>query len=187
MGRRLLRGLLGMSLKVMPCDLKEANAFVSKYHRHHFAVVGHKFSLACVDGEGVVRGVCIVGRPVARLAGDKHHVCEVTRLCTDGTRNACSILYGAAARVARAMGFCKIQTYTLPGEGGASLRGAGWRLECQTAGGPWVRSDGKPRRRDQPESAKYRWALVLSDDARPFNLPSCLSADCAQHVLWADA
>ena len=40
-------------------------------------------------------------------------VVEVTRLCTDGTKNACSFLYGAAARIAKEMGYKQIQTYIL--------------------------------------------------------------------------
>ena len=89
-------------------NLDEANAFVSAYHRHHKPVVGHLFSLgACLEDKIV--GVVIVGRPVSRLRDDGL-TAEVTRLCTDGTRNACSFLYGAAARAAFALGFKRIGT-----------------------------------------------------------------------------
>ena len=114
-----------MSLTVIPLELKEANAFVAKLHRHHKPVVGHRFSIGCVDDGGILRGAAIVGRPVARLAGHPRDVLEVTRLCTDGTHNACSILYAAAAKAGKALGYKRIQTYTLPIEGGASLRAAG--------------------------------------------------------------
>ena len=97
-------------LRVVPCDLKTANEFVRKLHRHSRPVVGHKFAVgveACTraaDGERwALVGVAIVGRPVApRL--DNGKAAELTRLCTDGTRNACSMLYGAARRAARALG-----------------------------------------------------------------------------------
>lgn len=150
-----------MTLFVAPITVREANAFVEQYHRHHPPVRGHRFSLAAVDDSGRVRGVCVVGRPVSRGSGDHHDVAEVTRLATDGTRNACSFLYGAAARTCRAMGFLRLQTYTLPEEGGASLRAVGWHLEAMTKGGQWVHTDGKPRRQDLPQQPKWRWAVNL--------------------------
>ena len=92
-----------MALRLKSISLKDANAFVDALHRHHKKVQGHKFSLAAYDGDRLV-GVCIVGRPVARMLDDGSRV-EVTRLCTDGTKNACSFLYGAAARAAWALGY----------------------------------------------------------------------------------
>jgi hypothetical protein len=177
---------MGGGLQVMPCDLAEANAFVGALHRHHKPVVGHKFSLACVDASGLVRGVCIVGRPVARLAGDKHHVCEVSRLCTDGAPNACSILYGAAARTAKAMGFVRIQTYTLPIEGGASLRASGWVCEGRAGGGQWSHTDGKDRRADQPTEVKARWSKTFSVQPKAFRLPA-VATDTSQGDLLGSA
>ena len=149
-------------LRVVPAELSEANAFVALHHRHHQPVVGHRFSLALVDERGRVVGVLIAGRPVARLAGSPREVLEVTRLATDGTRDACSALYAAAARTARAMGFTRIQTYTLPEEGGASLRASGWRDEGSAGGGQWKHTDGKPRRNDQPTTVKTRWSRQLN-------------------------
>lgn len=151
-------------LIVVPIELKEANSFIAVMHRHHAPVVGHRFSLGAVDESGLLHGVCVVGRPVARLAGHPRDVAEVTRLATDGTYNACSILYAAAARACKAMGFRRIQTYTLPDEGGASLRASGWVMEGEAGGGQWKHTDGKPRRTDQPTSVKSRWALHF---ARP--------------------
>jgi hypothetical protein len=124
-----------VSLLVTPINLDEANAFVSKHHRHHKPVPGAKFSVAVSDG-AEVRGVAIVGRPVARMSDDGWTL-EVNRCCTDGTRNACSMLYGAAWRAAKALGYRKLVTYTLPEEGGASLRAAGWRLIGERGGGNW--------------------------------------------------
>ena len=112
-------------LDIVPVSLKEANAFVERYHRHHKPVVGHKFSIGATDGETIV-GVAIVGRPVSRYLDDGMTL-EVTRCCTDGTRNACSILYSAAWRAARAMGYKKIITYILESESGVSLKASGYR------------------------------------------------------------
>jgi hypothetical protein len=80
--------------------------------------------------------VVIVGRPVARML-DNGWTLEVNRCCTDGTRNACSLLYGAAWRAAKALGYRRLITYTLPEEGGASLRGAGWKDLGLRGGGNW--------------------------------------------------
>ena len=173
-----------MSLTVVPIELAEANAFISALHRHHAAVVGHRFSIGVVDQDGLLHGVCVVGRPVARLAGNPRDVAEVTRLATDGTYNACSILYGAAARAAKAMGFQRIQTYTLPEEGGASLRAVGWRNEGEAGGGQWKHTDGKPRRTDQPTSIKTRWALHFHRPIFEVQLPqSVWQADIQQVLL----
>lgn len=109
-------------LTLQPVSLAEANAFVALHHRHHKPVRGHKYSLGCFR-EGQLVGVAITGRPVSRYLDDGLTL-EVNRLCTDGTRNACSFLYGAAARAAKAMGYRKIITYILDTEDGASLRAA---------------------------------------------------------------
>lgn len=122
-------------MRVTPISLKEANAFVAAHHRHHKPVPGAKFSIAVSDDSGV-RGVAIVGRPVARKQDDGWTL-EVNRCCTDGARNACSMLYGAAWRAASAMGYRRLITYTMPQEGGASLRGAGWRLIGERKSGNW--------------------------------------------------
>ena len=124
-------------LTVIPCALSDANAFVKQHHRHHHAVPGHKFSLAVCDEEGTIRGVAIVGRPVARGL-DNGWTLEVNRVATDGCANACSALYGAARRATFALGYRKLVTYTLPSEGGASLRGAGWKCLGEAGGGVMV-------------------------------------------------
>ena len=121
-------------MRVTPIELSEANAFVSKFHRHHKPVVGHKFSIAVSND--VVCGVAIVGRPVSRHLDDGFTL-EVNRCCTDGTRNACSMLYSSAWKAAKALGYMRLITYTLPEEGGASLRGAGWTLVGLRGGGNW--------------------------------------------------
>jgi len=98
-------------LEIVPCELVEANDFVSQHHRHHRPVTGHKFSLAVSDGE-TVRGVAIVGRPSSRMLQDGETL-EVTRVATDGAINACSALYAACWRAARAMGYRRLVTYIL--------------------------------------------------------------------------
>lgn len=131
-----------MSLQIVPITLEEANAFVSQHHRHHKPTIGHKFSIAASEGE-MVRGVAIVGRPVAR-GNDDGWTLEVSRCCTDGVRNGCSMLYGAAWRATKALGFRRLITYTLPAEGGASLRAAGWTLIGERGGGNW-NTPARPR------------------------------------------
>jgi hypothetical protein len=118
-----------------PIDLASANDFVTRLHRHHKPVRGHKFSIAASDDLGI-RGVVIVGRPVSRILDDGLTL-EVTRLCTDGRANACSFLYGAAARAAFALGYRRIGTYIRADELGTSLVGAGWRMVAQVKGRSW--------------------------------------------------
>lgn len=148
------------ALKTTPVTLKDANAFVASFHRHHRPTVGHKFSVGCsVDNKLV--GVAICGRPVSRHVDDGETL-EVNRLCTDGTKNACSRLYAACARIAKEMGFKKIVTYTLPSEGGASLKASGWRCAGQNKGGSW---DSPTRRRTDkaPTEPKWKWEKQLHE------------------------
>lgn len=144
------------NLHIEPITLKAANEFVSKYHRHHKPTVGHKFSISCVQ-DGIVRGgVAICGRPVSRYLDDGLTL-EINRLCTDGTRNACSILYGACARIAKNMGYKKVVTYILKSENGASLKASNFICEGEAGGEIWT---GKRSGRDNgvPKEKKTRWA-----------------------------
>ena len=150
-------------LSLVPITLTEANEFIRRLHRNHKPVVGHKFSIGvaqCVeitddDGPLKIVGVAVVGRPVSRHL-DNGWCLEVTRCCTDGTRNACSLLYGASWRAAKALGYKKLITYTLPHEGGAALRGAGWRCVGEAGGGNWnVKS--RPRVDSPHPQKKLRW------------------------------
>jgi hypothetical protein len=118
-------------------SLAEANAFVTAHHRHHQHVIGHKFAIGAV-ADGTLVGVVIVGRPVSRMRDDGKTL-EVTRLCTDGSRNACSFLYGCAARAAFALGYERIGTYIRLDEPGTSLVAAGWRRMGLAGGGSWDR------------------------------------------------
>lgn len=147
-----------MGLDLIPVTLKEANAFVEKYHRHHKAVVGHKFSIGCVNGNDELVGVAIVGRPIARHL-DNGLTLEVNRLCTDGTRNACSILYSAAWRAARAMGYKKLITYILKSEIGTSLKASGWKCVGECGGLRWT-GKRKPEIDLYPAELKLKFEKV---------------------------
>ena len=149
-------------LQVIPCDLKVAKAYVQKLHRHHRSPHAHKFSLAVADEDGVFHGVAIVSVPKARYAMDGWTL-EVTRVCTNGMPNACSTLYGACARAAKALGYRLIITYTLPVEGGASLRGAGWEQAWETGGGSWARANRPRPLEDHPLDPKTRWQKTLGE------------------------
>lgn len=138
------------SLSVVPCTIREARVFVGRHHRHHRAPVGALFALA-VASAGKVVGVALVGRPVARGLQDGE-TAEVTRVCVlDGHPNACSKLYGAAWRAARALGWRRLVTYTLPEESGASLR-----LLGQRGGGSWS-CPSRPRTDAHPTQTKLCW------------------------------
>lgn len=151
--------LEGELLTITPITLAEANAYVAAHHRHHKPVVGHKYSIGLSDGEAV-RGVVIVGRPVARLLDDGWTL-EVNRCCTDGVKNGCSMLYSTAWRAAKALGYRRLITYTLAEEGGASLRASNWRLIGERGGGTWNRpNNGRARVDLHPTQAKLLWEAV---------------------------
>ncbi len=146
-----------MKMQHVRIELKDANAFVAAHHRHHKPVVGHRFSIGAVLNDQLV-GVAIVGRPVARMRDDGL-TAEVTRLCTDGTKDACSFLYGACSRAAFALGFKRIGTYILASEPGTSLMGTGWRLVGERGGGSWsVKS--RPRVDKHPTQKKMLFEKV---------------------------
>lgn len=148
-----------MKLNLCPLTLREANAYVERHHRHHKPVTGH---IVCVGVEvaGEIVGVGIAGRPVARMLQDGY-TAEVLRCCTDGTRNACSMIYRALWRSLRALGYRRLITYTLPSEGGASLRASGFTLIGAAGGGSWDRPNvGRPRVDLHPTQEKLRWEVA---------------------------
>jgi hypothetical protein len=142
-------------LKLVPCSLRWANAYVDRLHRHHGPTRGHKFSVAVGDEDANIRGVAIVGRPVARPLDDGFTV-EVLRVCTDGCPNACSFLYGASWRAAKALGHTRILTYTLASEPGTSLIAAGWVPVATVPGRSWS-CPSRPRVDKHPTEDKIRW------------------------------
>lgn len=148
-----------MGLTVRPSTRDEANVFLVAHHRHLVRhVAGHRFALA-VDLDGELVGVAVVGRPVARaLQGPT--TAEVTRLCTDGTPNACSALYGASWRAWRAMGGTRLVTYTLATEPGTSLRASGWK--AVSSRGPRDGWDTPARARENTANpGRVRWERTV--------------------------
>jgi hypothetical protein len=141
-----------------PISLEAANVFVAQHHRHHKPVRGHKFSIGAIL-EGLLVGVAIVGRPVSRIRDDGLTL-ELSRLCTDGTRNACSFLIGKAAKATFALGFRRIGTYILQSENGVSLRAAGWTLIGETKGGSWD-CPSRPRTDKHPTEKKTLWEMCV--------------------------
>lgn len=141
-------------LQLEPITYKEACQFIRDNHRHHLPPQGWKFGIAVSDGLSI-RGVVTVGRPVARMLDDGYTL-EVTRCCTDGAKNAASMLYAHAWKAARAMGYRKLITYTLIEEKGTSLVAAGWKVIGQTRGGSW-NTPSRPREDKAPTVQKTLW------------------------------
>ena len=158
-------------LQVRPITLREANAYVAQHHRHNIPTTGHKWSIACYDDDRLC-GVAICGRPVARRLDDGLTI-EARRVCTDGTRNACSCLYGACARIAKEFGYKRITTYILETEPGTSLKASGWRMVAQCGGTSWD-VPSRPREvteitlfgeeRKYPNCKKQRWEKQFEKD-----------------------
>lgn len=150
-------------MKIVPIGLRAANEFVAMHHRHHKPVRGCKFCVSVEDGSGEICGVAICGRPLSRYL-DNGLTLEITRLCTNGTRNACSMLYGACVKAARALGYEKVITYTLISENGASLKAANFTNDGVAGGAIWT---GK-RKRDNgvPAEKKTQWVYYKNRDER---------------------
>lgn len=145
-----------MKLQVVPCSIQDAREYVWQFHRHHSPPLSGLFAVACAVEEKVC-GVAIVGRPVARACQDGF-TAEVTRLATDGTQNACSLLYAASWRAARALGYRRLGTYILKSETGVSLQAAGWRVVGEVKGRSW-HCDSRPRVDRHPTQDKIRWEI----------------------------
>jgi len=147
-----------MALEIVPCTVRDAMSFVAQHHRHHDAPNGGLWAVGVASGEEMI-GVAIVAQPVARMLMDGW-TAEVIRLAVkEGHPNACSMLYAACRRAALALGWRKLITYTLPEEGGASLRAAGWRVIAErTGGGTWSRA-ARPRVDRHPTQQKMRWEI----------------------------
>ena len=144
-------------MTIVPLTLREANAFVKEHHRHHGAAAGCKFAIGIKD-DGKLIGVAICGRPVSRYYDDGLTL-EINRVCTIGTKNACSRLYGACRRIASAMGYKRMITYTLLSESGTSLKASNAVFNGVAGGEIWT---GK-RQRDNgvPREHKKRWLWLL--------------------------
>lgn len=134
-----------MTLHLVPIAFRDACEFVALRHRHHAPPIGAKFSIGVADDHNHLVGVAIVGRPVARHLDDGTTL-EVTRTATDGTANANSMLYGAAWRASKALGYTRLITYTQTGEPGTSLCAAGWRIIAQRRARRGWNMPARPRR-----------------------------------------
>ena len=145
-----------MSLVLVPITIKDARAFVRRFHRHHDPPHKCRFAVACArENAEEPCGVSIIGDPVSRLL-DTGWTAEVLRCATDGTPNACSMLYGASWRAARALGYRRLVTYTLSTEPGTSLRASGWKSIGECGGGSWDRPS-RPRVDHYPTQIKIKW------------------------------
>lgn len=142
-------------LLIVPCSIQDAKEFVRQYHRHHRPPLSGLFAVAVAAEAEDVCGVAIVGRPTAR-ANQDGWTAEVTRVATNGHHNACSALYAACWRAARALGYRKLITYTLQSESGISLRAAGWAVVGETKGRSWD-CPSRPRVDKHPTQDKFRW------------------------------
>lgn len=144
-------------MTIKPITFRTACDFINKYHRHHKATVGCKFSIGLFDGDKMV-GCAVCGRPVSRYLDDGL-TCEINRLCTDGTRNACSMLYGACCRVAKEMGYKLIITYILESENGASLKASNFKYDGIRGGLKWT--GVRDKKQEIPHEMKQRWVREL--------------------------
>lgn len=145
-------------LNLTPINQKNAKEFVKAHHRHHKPPVGSIFQIACKIDDVIV-GVIIVGRPVSRLLDDGFTV-EVSRCCTNGYKNACSFLYSAAWRAARAMGYRRLITYILSSESGVSLKASNFKYVGKTKGQSWNRPN-RPRKDSHSIEAKSRFETII--------------------------
>lgn len=146
---------------IVPLDYKTACAFVDKVHRHHQAPQGHKFSVGLVS-DGILVAAAMCGRPVNRHYDDGYTL-EVTRVASSGFQNACSILYGACYRAAKAMGYSRLCTYTMVEEPGISPKAFGFSLSHQTHGGNWA-SRGRPSLPEHLKGQKNCWVITVKDE-----------------------
>lgn len=146
---------MGSRLQVCPVTRDSLNAFIAEHHRHHDPVTGYRFGAGAVL-DGKVVGVAAIGRPVARLT-EQYFEAEVIRVATDGTRNACSFLYGVCSRLTRLLGFRRCFTAILDTEPGTSLKAAGWVYSHTTKGGHRDRPNRRRRRNPKTEGPKQIW------------------------------
>ena len=157
-------------LTLRPLTLAEARRYIAEHHRHNAPPIGHRFSIGVEDQDGCLRGVAVVGHPVARHQDDGR-TAEIVRLATDGTKNAPSMLYAACIRAAKAMGYRSIITYTLASEPGTSLRASAWVQDGTVDASPNGWSNRPTNAPNQPglwgqkmvpHEAKVRWRRSLA-------------------------
>lgn len=147
-------------LRLAPCTVQAAKQYVRYHHRHNPRVQSGLFAVAVERADTGERvGVAIVGRPSSRVLQARGMV-EITRVCTDGTPNACSFLIARARRAAVALGYRpgNLITYTLVDEGGASIRGAGLRVAACVEARGWADASVARAREDKHTIGdRFRW------------------------------
>ena len=148
-------------MRIAPITFRDASDYINKLHRHHRATVGCKFCICVVDDDDQCHGVAVCGRPVSRRLDDGFTL-EVNRVCSDGTRNVCSMLYGACCRIAKEMGYRKVITYTLVSENGASLKASNFICEGEAGKTHWT--GARNRGQDIPAEMKTRWVKNLGKE-----------------------
>lgn len=165
-------------MRFVPITLKQANDFVEQHHRHSARTNndGGKFAIA-VEVGGVIVGVAILGRPVARLLHDEV-TAEITRCCVspDAPRGTPSALYQRCARIWQLMGGKRVVTYALKREGGESVdnltmgvldlygppRPGQWTKDADVAGNRQWDTPSRPRKhREIYEEPKNRISRLL--------------------------
>lgn len=156
-----------MKYELRPITIKEAAAFIKKHHRHHPPIKAWKIGVSVgiwqvnIDDthEFKKKGVIVLSRPVGRYLDDKKTI-EVTRCCTDGGKNLCSMLYGAAKRISKNLGYKRMITYTLKTENGSSLKASGFVKAYDTKGATWNRKN-RPRQDNHPSEPKTLYICDL--------------------------
>jgi hypothetical protein len=176
-------------LYVVSCPKEKASEFITYHHRHHLPLDFGTYALAVCTPDGVVHGVAIIGRTTTqhmKLPGISNEwIMEVRRVATDGTINACSALYGAAWRLVKSLGYRALISYTLPEEGGSSLRALGWKRVDDVGGNPWGHRN-QSKFDVHPVGKKTRWQ-VTADSVAPFSRVEWPVYDSIQKSLLGDA
>lgn len=144
-------------MEIRPITFRDACDFIRQNHRHHRPTVGCKFCAGLYE-ENKLIGCAVCGRPVSRILDDGLTV-EINRLCTNGTKNACSMLYGACCRIAKEMGYKLIITYILESENGASLKASNFHCDGVAGGTHWTGIRNKNQQ--IPHEMKIRWSKTL--------------------------
>lgn len=173
----------GMTMRVVPLTLAEANAYVKHIHRHNGPLPSARLSVALIDHYGVVHGVAVAGIPKARSLMDRGTM-EINRVGTDGIRNGCSMLYAAITRACRALGYSRLVTYTLASEPGTSLKASGWTAVADSPGGSWSRGRQACRVDTHDTGPKVRWEIHLAPPCPILQWPSYESENAGAMQLF---
>lgn len=134
---------------IIPLTLAQANSFAAKQRENYRPFRGRRFAIGCAMDEKLV-GIVILGKPVDEALDDGLTL-AVNYIHATGGRTAYGMLYGAAARAAKALGYCRIIAFLPENISSSGLRAAGWKCA-----GP-VES-GKPQ---APKKLRYEQRLMV--------------------------